>query len=99
MGEIVSLAAVRARRSLIQQLGVLADRAETPCPTQFGWVRVPTAPGMPVVWCHPEYSASVHQVGPSASGVRYRDAETVYEGLTVEELILALEFGSLSPMD
>lgn len=99
MGELVFLTQVRRARSLIPEVGALLDEADTPTPDTFGWTPVASIGGTVTAWVHADYGASV-QLTPGAPGwisVRYHETETHYEGLTLDEVVVGLEFGNLGP--
>lgn len=100
MGELVDLDKHRKRADLMQSLDQLyhSAHAELPPPESFGWHVIESVNGAPVRWYQPRYHATLGYVpgDPGQIHLSYRDHDQTWSDLTIEELIVGLELGTLS---
>ena len=80
----------------IESLTTRLAATEVPSPETFGWVAVEHVDGRAVQWLQPEYEALIGYV-PGAPDMVYLDRNNhcCSWSMTLEELALGLEFGTL----
>lgn len=104
MGELVDLERERRARAVARELAALLDRLSgpSPAPESWGWrVAARDASGQPARWVSLRYRATIGVV-PGAPGrvyLDYRQEIRAWDGLSIEDLALGLEAGTLPEPD